>query len=296
MKAHETLGYTTSSRFIGPDQLDRLPANELAFAVRLASKACKEMESEETPVSFEGVYVLQKEPQSPAIPVAYVVEVGSEEAARKIHQFVWNQNQTPFLIVESPQSIRIYPGFSFDRESDSPLAKVAKGTADALVKLAAFRAESIDDGSIWKTWAHAVDPSQRVDESLLRDLRKLDERLQSQHGMDRNTSHGLIGKYVYLNYLRDRGILSDKKLAKWEIEPDLLFTRKATLKAFRKVNKELQEWLNGSVFSLGDEAVSQITADQLRLVAGVFSGDSPVGSDSVQLSLFSCDLPTPILR
>ena len=256
MSARETLGYTNSTRFVRPDHLDQLPANELAFAIRLAKKECEGIASDGGRAHFEGVYVLQNEPKSPAIPVVYVVDVDSETTARKVHQFVWNQNQTPFLIVESPQTIRVYPGFSFDRDGDRPLVEVVRNTADALEKLSAFRVESIDDGSVWKTWAHAVDPSQRVDEALLGDLRKLDERLQTQQGMDRNASHGLIGKYVYLNYLRDRGILSDKKLAKWGIEPNHLFTRNATLKAFRKVNGELQEWLNGSVFSLGSYSLT----------------------------------------
>ena len=204
-----------------------------------------------------------------------------------MHQFVWNQNQTPFLIVESPSTVRVYPGFSFNRDTDRPLCEVAHGAAGFLKQLSAFRAESIDDGSLWKVWAHAVDPSQRVDEALLRDLRVLDQRLQHHDGMDRTASHALIGKFVYLKYLRHRGILSDKKLAKWEIDPDHLFTDRVTLRAFQKVNEELQDWLNGSVFSLGDGAALKPTANQLKLVASVFAGDSPVGMKGLQKSLFS---------
>ncbi|MEO8497670.1 MAG: hypothetical protein ABI614_21605, partial [Planctomycetota bacterium] len=287
MTIRDTLGYSRSQRFFGPEQLDQLPPNEFAFALRLAARECGNIESEDRRARFEGAYVLQREPQSPATPVVYVIEVESDAVARQVHQFVWNQNQTPFLIVESPSTIRVYPGFAFSREQDQPLFEVARNAADLLERLSAFRAESIDDGSLWKQWAHAVDPSQRVDESLLRDLETLDRRLQKREGMDRSASHGLIGKYVYLNYLRDRGILSDKKLAKWEIDPDQLFSKSATLKAFRKVNDELQDWLNGSVFSLGEDAVSKITADQLKLVARVFNGDSPTGMEDIQTTLFA---------
>ncbi len=236
---------------------------------------------------FEGAYVLQERPQSPAIPVVYVISADSDAAARSIHQFIWNQNQTPFLIIESPSTIRLYSGFAFDRVHDRPLEEIAKGAAEQLERLAAFRAESIDDGTIWMEWAHAVDPKQRVDETLLRDLEILDRRLQDKEGLDRTASHGLIGKYVYLNYLRARGILSDKKLAKWEIDSDHIFTKYATLRAFRRVNEELEGWLNGSVFSLGDGAISKITADQLKLVARVFAGDSPTGMTEIQTTLFS---------
>ena len=286
MQAHEALGYSQSARFYGPEQVDNLPANELTFVLRHAATECSKLGSGTDPVRFEGVYVLQREPQAPAVPVVFVVQVNSETDARRVHRFVWNQNQSPFLIVESPSTIRIYPGFAFDRDHDVPLfPAVLKSAANALESLAAFRAESIDNGTLWSQWAHAVDPLKRVDETLLRDLESLDTRLQGQ-GVDRTASHGLIGKFVYLRYLRDRDILSDKKLEKWGIDPDHLFTAKATLKAYRKVNEELQSWLNGSVFSLGEADMANITAPQLQLVAGVFRGDSPVGKDRVQPNLF----------
>lgn len=286
MDVREALGYSHSTRFYGPERVNDLPANELAFALRVASIECPKLGSSPDQVRFDGVYVLQRAAQAPAVPVVLVVQVNTETDARRVHQFVWNQNQAPFLIVESPSTIRIYPGFAFDRARDTPLfAPVLKSAADALTILAAFRAESIDDGTLWSKWAHAVDPSKRVDEALLRDLEALDGRLQ-HHGVDRTTSHGLIGKFVYLRYLRDRDILSDKKLEKWGINPEHLFTRRATLKAFHKVNDELQQWLNGSVFSVGEVDLNTITAAQLQLVAGVFRGESPVGTDQVQTNLF----------
>ena len=289
MTTLKALGYDRSKRFIRPDGFDQLPANEFSFALRLAAKACHEIEPEFGTTRFEGVYVLQEQENSPAVPVVYVITTESEAAARRIHQFVWNQNQTPFLIVESPSTVRLYQGFQFqhDETRDHSLKSAAKNIADVLEKLAAFRAESIDDGSIWKQWAHAVDPKQRVDEKLLVDLRLLDRRLQEKEGMSREASHGLIGKYVYLQYLRARDILSDKKLGKWGINPDHVFTKSATLKAFRSVNEQLQEWLNGSVFALGSDALSEIKPNQLKLVAQVFAGDSPINLTEIQSSLFS---------
>jgi type I restriction-modification system DNA methylase subunit len=285
MPVQEALGYSKSSRFIDPDQVDNLPASELTFALRHASSECAKLGQSAGEVRFDGAYVLQDKADSPAVPVVYVVQTKSEAVARQVHQFVWNQNQSPFLVVESPTAIRVYRGFTFDRDKDEPLVSATKDAADILTKLAAFRAESIDDGKIWSEWVDAVQPLQRVDESLLRDLKSLNLRLQSS-GVSRRASHGLIGKFVYLRYLRDRDILSNKKLEKWEINPDHVFTEQATLRSLRKVDQELQQWLNGSVFSLGDVELSGISQQQLRLVAGVFQGGSPVGLDSFQPSLF----------
>ncbi len=57
----------------------------------------------------------------------------------------------------------------------------------------------------------------RVDWKLLGELRVLDNWLQDTGGLDKGVAHALIGKYVYLQYLKDRDILSGRKLAFWGI-------------------------------------------------------------------------------
>jgi hypothetical protein len=50
--------------------------------------------------------------------------------------------------------------------------------------LADFRAEAIDNGSLWSRWAGRVSPETRVDRSLLDSLRRLDEWLQANGSDD----------------------------------------------------------------------------------------------------------------
>ncbi len=282
MTVLDELGYSASQHFVAAAKANDLPPSELTFGLRSAIEACAEIIGTESNLGFQGVYVLQEEPQAPAIPVVYVVRIDSDSVAKKVHKFVWNQNLVPFLIVESRTTVRLYPGFAFDRDNDRTLSEVAANSAAILERLTAFRADAINDGTVWNEWAHAVDPAGRVDEALLRDLRLLDNKLQHQESLSRTASHGLIGKYVYLRYLLDRDILSEKKLHKWELDPNQIFSRHATKSAFSQLDQELQGWLNGSVFSFGEESLREITQSQLRLVASVFSGDSPDG----QLNLF----------
>jgi hypothetical protein len=272
----ESLGYLESRKFFSPDMDDELPASELSFALRHTAQACKELSAKDVACRFHGTYVLQEEAGSPAIPVVHVFETESDATAKEIHRMIWNQNLVPFIIVVSRSTIRIYPGFSFSRTEDRTLLSVAAAAADALSQLEAFSARAIDDGIVWRRWGHAADPTSRVDETLLRDLKSLDEHLQ-QNNVSREVSHGLIGKFVYLYYLRHRDFLSDRKLGNWEIDQSELFSRNATLKAFHAVNDELQRELNGSVFQMGDDALANVTQAQLRLVAGVFRGDTPSG-------------------
>ena len=135
MKAHEVLGYAGSTKFFGPSHVNDLPANELTFLLRLADKECNSTQG----ANFEGAYVLQRDARSVAVPVVYVIAVETDSLARRMHQFVWNQNQTPFLIIESPSTVRIYPGFAFERDADRPLVAIAKNSANALKELSDFR-------------------------------------------------------------------------------------------------------------------------------------------------------------
>jgi hypothetical protein len=208
MTVLDDLGYSASRRFVPAAKANDLPPSELTFGLRSAIDVCADLSRAASNSGFQGVYVLQNEPQSAAIPVVYVVRVDSDAAAKEVHKFVWNQNLVPFLIVESPATVRLYSGFAYDWDDDPSLAEVAANTAAVLERLSAFRAEAIDDGTVWNEWAYAVDPASRVDEALLRDLRILDNKLQNQENLSRVASHGLIGKYVYLRYLRDRDILS----------------------------------------------------------------------------------------
>ena len=272
----ESFGYRDSQRFISPPKSNRLPPSELSFALRHTVQACQDLHENDSACQFHGTYVLQEEKESPTVPVVHVFEVESDTTARKIHRMIWNQNLVPFIIVVSRSTVRIYPGFSYTRTEDKPLVSVAATAADVLREFEAFTARAIDDGIIWRQWGHAADPTSRVDETLLKDLKSLDGHLQ-QGGVSREASHGLIGKFVYLYYLRHRDFISNRKLNNWGINPSDLFSRRATLKAFRAVNEELQRELNGSVFQMGDDALAKVTQAQLRLVAGVFCGDTPAG-------------------
>jgi type I restriction-modification system DNA methylase subunit len=280
MKVLEELGYIDSPKFIQPSKLDILPPSELIFALRKFRDWKKEETDKDPDIedTFRGAYILQHKRKESAVPVVYVFNAKSDEVAKRIHRLVWNQNLAPFIIIESPSKIRVYPGFSYDQDKDNSLRCISKKEGNILQGLSAFRADAIDDGSIWQQWGHTIDPSNRVDKELLKNLKQLDLCLQSE-GLIRETSHGIIGKYVYLHYLHARKILSVKKLKKWHLNANDIFSRNASLESFTQVNKKLKKWLNGSVFSLGDEEESflKLSKRQLQLVAGVFNGDSVIG-------------------
>lgn len=272
-----TLGYQESPHFLTGESLRLDP--EYGHLYRKAEEGC----------ALRGVYVLRR---SSAVapgantPVVYVCEADSTKEADEIHRRVWNQNIVPFLLVRDQRSVRLYSGFKYARgpkfegTTDDP----ERGVLRAAIQfnevgsvLDAFRADAIDDGDLWKQWSKAVTPEARVDWQLLASLDRLDRHLLENGVKSRLLSHALIGKFVYLHYLRARDILSDRKLAEWGLEPDEVLTRRARLDRFRLLLNRLDSWLNGSVFPLSDAALDEIAEERLRLVAGVFRGDDPEG-------------------
>ncbi|MFH1137761.1 MAG: N-6 DNA methylase [Pseudomonadota bacterium] len=226
---------------------------------------------------LQGVYTLNDNQRNVDVPIVFYCKATSEAEANRIHQLVWNQDVTPFILVETPKMIRLYCGFRFSSQAGDDRARglleAAIAFNEAAERLSALSAEAIDCGRVWDVWGSEVTTKTRVDWTLLKNLEDLERELRRQ-GLDRQASHALIGKFVYLQYLRQRGILSDRKLERWGLGSADIFSRQADLAAFRELNRRLDEWLNGAVFPLNPEAIKP---SHLQLVAGVFQGDTTAG-------------------
>lgn len=273
-----TLQYGNSPNFLAGSALES--DRDFGHVFRKAQAECK----------LHGVYALNGSSYDRSlgnVPVVYVCEADSENEARKIHQKVWNQNVVPFLLVISRGWIRLYPGFRYDREVGSdPMQGALKLIEDfnqIAIQLNSLRAESVDSGLVWRDMESAVTPNKRVDWQLLGNLRELDEWLRRDGVRDRALAHSMIGKFVYLHYLRQRQILSNARLEQWGIDPLHIFGHSAQLNSFLRLVEQVDDWLNGSVFPLSISKIREFGADRLRKVASVFEGQQ---AGSGQLPLF----------
>ena len=240
---------------------------------------------------LKGVYTLRSpraEGATPVIPVVYVCEADSDLEADQTHRLVWNQDVVPFLIVQTPRRVRVYSGFQHEHRKDGtakPL-RVFEMPTDLAALVENFGAEAIDSGALWGQWGQEVRPEGRVDWRLLESLTSLDRWLQGEEaGLAPHISHALIGKYVYLHYLRDRDILSDRKLKSWGLTKEDIFGRRATLGSFQRLTGHLDQWLNGAVFPIDFSSTGAPTEKHLQWVAGTFGGDEVREDRSWQLHL-----------
>ena len=273
------LGYDHSPNFLTGGALARVPS--FAHVFRRAEEQC----------SLAGVYALRQDESrldGSLQPVVYVCEAESEDAARQIHRRVWNQNVVPFVVVRTPQHVRVYSGFGYREAADASRRTASRVLNEAVTAQAiatklvpSFHAERIDDGTLWRERGKYVTPDMRVDWRLLDNLERLGQVLRDEMGLDAPVAHALIGKYVYLRYLRDRDILSNQRLDEFDIDERTVFGRRARLNSLRSLVEQLDDWLNGSVFDI--PWTQGIKADHVKQVAGAFFGDDP---QTGQLNLY----------
>jgi len=275
----DELGYRKSPYFLSRNRKALSTAPDFGHVFRLAKAS----------LGLQGVYTLQPSTTSPVsvVPTVYVCRAESESRAEEIHRLVWNQDVVPFVIVHTPAGVRLYSGFRHTRSTDGGTAGILEPLTDfddLSTLIEDFHAESINSGRLWENRAKDVTPQNRVDWKLLDNLRTLDGILRDD-GLSREVSHALIGKYVYLHYLRDRSILSQKKLDRWRIKKESVFGRNATVGGLKNVVHRLDDWLNGGVFPLKFGGKNAPKQDHVRQVAAVFSGDVLSEGGDRQLSL-----------
>ena len=242
----------------------------------------------------EGVYgILEPEKPGRFIPIVYVCTAKDADAASELHRLLCNQDVAPYIIVHTIEGIRVYSGFCYAAQAKTP---ERQGVIEALTDfnnaqtiVSMFHQRVVDDGRLWQHPKLRVDPSQRVYHRLLASLRVLDGQLQRE-GLSKDVSHALIGKYVYLHYLRDRGILSVERLALWDLKENEIFGSKAKKSSLITLNDKLDDWLNGEVFPLSWHGKTAPSIGQIQAVAGAFYGEeSSAGGTQAHLDFKAYD-------
>jgi len=274
--------------------LDALDYNQSQYYLKTEHKREPEVASlfrAAHDVGIDGIYVFQSSSEKnttfPVRPAVYVAEAQTPEDAQIIHRSLWNLGQAPFLIVVLPDHIRVYTGFDYSQEDDwagivEP--RVGLDRKSILEQLADFCAEAIDNGQLWRNRSKHLEPDKRVDKRLLKNLSELGKFLREQMELPLEIAHALIGKYIYIRYLRDRNILSDQWFKQHTIDIDTVLGRNATVNGLRRLCTVLDDRFNGSIFPLHFEGEHAPKDEHVKQVASIFKGDEQLPG-GLQLSL-----------
>jgi N-6 DNA Methylase len=275
----DRLGYAESPTFLRPRQNAFRIDPDFGHIFRRASET----------LALQGVYTLRSDvaDHSPSVPIVYVCEAEAETKADDFHRLIWNQDVVPFVLIYTPLGVKLYSGFRHQRRRNGHTVGILQPLTDfnQLDQLVHdFSADAINSGRLWQRRAGDVTPEYRLNWKLLTNLRSV-ARVLRKRGLQSGMSHALIGKYVYLHYLRDRGILSARKFQRWGIDESAVFGRNASVEGLVAVVAKLDAWLNGNVFPLDFGTRGAPKDEHVRWVAAVFSGDEFSASEGQQLHL-----------
>ena len=233
----------------------------------------------------KGSYYFRVSPAPGSVhPAVHIAEAETLDEARLIHRQLWNQGLNPFLIILLPGEIRVFTGFAYDPEH--PAVGQVGGAIDTSQTLQevtwalrSFTAHAIDNGEIWRKNSDHLGSERRVDTTLLSNLLELSHILSRDFSLSRAASHSLIGKFVYLSYLRSRDILSDRWMEKEAglsgsaVFAGEVFSADITLRDFRKLADSVEERFNGKLFPIPWGSQGAPTDEAVRTVARIFAGE-----------------------
>ena len=259
------LGYDVSTHYF---QVNTVHLPETAHIFRSTTK-----------LGVEGIYFFERGKQTdsnnyPPAPAVFLAQAKDEDEARIIHRKLWNLCSVPFLIVLLPHQIRVYTGFNY-REEDPDAGLLDEISEEKKLKnlIEALSSVSIDTGFTWKSkYAEKLDSNQRVDKRLLENIDDLGKALTTIGGLEDKLANALIGKFIYLKYLRDKGILTDEWMLENNIRPDTVFSLNPTVNGLRKLVLALENRFNGRIFPIDFDAEQTLNDKHIKWASAIFSG------------------------
>ena len=212
-----------------------------------------------------------------------------------LHSSLWNQGLASVLAVVCGDEVRIYSlaavpqGRHGGRLDDDCLIEMLHKVADAAKVRSLI--QGMESGRYWQEHDDRFRPEQRVDGTLLRNLKESDRRLR-RLGLAPEAAQALLMQTMFIAYLEDRGIIDESyiKDAAGEVYStfdDILQTGKTT--AFYALFRRLNANFNGDVFikpcSFGDTG-PRLRSDHLPILAHFRSGMVEMGQQADQGLLF----------
>jgi len=294
------LGYQSNAGWVPADAFNDLTTHRFAM-----QQARREM-------SVIGAFCLRREGKGDDVattPLVYVA-AADDTAVKEIHRKVWSQGLVPFLLVLTAERVAVCSGFSFAQErweslvrwfswsvvDDLPTEPTEPGEfTSPSGQLWDLRAIRLRTSLFWRN--HSIDVEGRVDRRLLGSLNALSDMLIRGVAVSRplspSAANGLIGRFLYIYFLYDRGIVDQvwvterghaeislaERYSEWPTD--------ATWEFF----EDLDSIFNGSIFPLSAKQRAEIDDSHINLVRRVMKhGAQPTHSGALQLSFLDFSL------
>lgn len=238
-------------------------------------------------------------------PVAVFAECGAT-TAEKIKAFnrVWCLARPRLLFLASPGEITVYDLAQKPVDKNNPeewrnlkSLAVLHDIGKVAEEFQRFHRDNIESGRVFGD-RHFGDLTNRADKALIRDLKTVRREL-IEEGLSGNKvrfAHSLIGRSIFIRYLEDRGVLSEKYFRKVAMQkagwtkllnnpPDrfgvdlsenrTFYPRVLADKSFTyALFKSLARHFNGDMFPDLEEEEQTVTPKHLLLIQDLLYGDA----------------------
>jgi len=172
----------------------------------------------------------------------------------------WSNGVAPILVRATPQEVQVYSGLrppaldAEDVDGDKRLVDVFEHAARALEMREFIR--SVEAGTVYDHYSEHFDPTQAVDQQLVKNLRAARELMSSgSNALHLPTIHRLLGRVLFTCYLEARGALVKKDFGRLGAGASATFQKVVSLPepeavrtALTRLFHRLGRYFRGSLF------------------------------------------------
>lgn len=212
-----------------------------------------------------------------------------------LHSSLWNQGLASVLAVVCGDAIRIYSlaavpkGHHGNRLDDDCLIEVLRKVKDAAKVRSLIH--GMESGRYWQEHTDKFRPAQRVDSTLLRNLKEADRRLRAL-GLAPEAAQALLMQTMFIAYLEDREIIGERYIEEATGEAYSTFSailQSGKTTAFYALFRRLNRDFNGDLFvkpcSFGKSG-PRLQGTHLPILADFRGGMVEMGKDADQGLIF----------
>lgn len=174
-------------------------------------------------LNIDAVYFLRDEQGVAKIPLIYfslLDQYDAHEVAR-LHKLSWNMGEAPLLFVVCPDEIKVFNNYAIPIIKNGELdpnaglietIDIINGISNQQKKLLEYHRTQLETGEYWKKSKKRFDTKNRVDITLMSNLKYMRKTLISRIG-NRNIAdikevrsivHGLLCRSILIKYLEER--------------------------------------------------------------------------------------------
>ena len=261
-------------------------------------------------IGIDAVFFLRDVNGIAKIPLIYfsVIQKYDAKIVAELHRLSWNLGEAPLLFVVTPDEILIYNNYATPQVVESgnldPTAgiietlNVTNGLASQRLALKKYHRSLLESGEYWRQSMTRFDAQNRVDATLMSNLRIMRRTLINQISKRSDKSreaitsvvHSLLSRSIFIKYLEERKDSNGETvfprdfysnfLKSAKQYTDVLNSKEATYSLFRT----LKEKFDGDTLQVSEVEKEIITQNDLDELRTFILGESEL--ESKQLALW----------